>query len=481
MTPHAVPPARRRGSLRLRLILAGAVSVLAALALAAAGLLVLFERHVERRIDQELSVHLDQLVAGLDRTAGGALVLLRPPGDPRFAVPLSGLYWQYEGQNAVQRSRSLWDFELALPAEENGDPLPHRHTLAGPGETQLLLLERVVELRGAPVRVAVALDRREIDTATRAFGLDLAPYLAVLALFLMAAAVAQVTIGLRPLTAVRDGLAAIRSGRRTRLGDDFPDEIRPLAGELDGLLAAREAQVESARARAGDLAHGLRTPLQVLAGDVERLQARGETEIAAEIETVALAMRRHVERELARARLASGRGTATAAPAAVARAVVAVVSRTPAGSRLDWQVEIAEDARLAIDPDDLAEALGNLAENAARHAVARVRFTLDEAPGEEPGEGGGEGPEEGPDEGQGTSPELVRLCVRDDGPGIPDDLIGTLTARGGRLDMAGGSGAGLGLAIVSDIAEAWGGRLLVENREPGLEAALCLRPAPSGT
>ena len=465
--------ARRRGSLRLRLILAGAVSVLAALALAAAGLLVLFERHVERRIDQELSVHLDQLVAGLDRAPDGALVLVRPPGDPRFAVPLSGLYWQYQGQDAgqgvlqgsIQRSRSLWDVELALPAEEKGDPLPHRHTIAGPGDTQLLLLERVVELRGTPVRVAVAIDRREIDEATRAFGLDLAPYLAVLALFLMAAAVAQVSVGLRPLAAVRDGLAAIRSGRRARLGDDFPDEIRPLAGELDGLLAAREAQVESARARAGDLAHGLRTPLQVLAGDVERLQARGETEIAAEIETVALSMRRHVERELARARLASGRGTATAAPAAVARAVVAVVSRTPAGSRLDWQVEIAGDARLAIDPDDLAEALGNLAENAARHAVARVRFTLDEAPGG----------------GIGEAPGLVRLAVRDDGPGIPADLIGGLTARGGRLDLAGGSGAGLGLAIVSDIAEAWGGRLLVANREPGLEAALCLRPAPSGT
>ncbi|WP_067336932.1 sensor histidine kinase [Stappia indica] len=478
MRPHATPAARRRGSLRLRLILAGAVSVLAALALAAAGLLVLFERHVERRIDQELSVHLDQLVAGLDRTPDGALVLVRPPGDPRFAVPLSGLYWQYEDhgegpaqdavEGAVQRSRSLWDFELALPAEGEGDPLPHRHTIAGPGDTQLLLLERVVELRGTPVRVAVAIDRREIDAATRAFGLDLAPYLAVLALFLMAAAVAQVSVGLRPLAAVRDGLAAIRSGRRARLGDDFPDEIRPLAGELDGLLAAREAQVESARARAGDLAHGLRTPLQVLAGDVERLQARGETEIAAEIETVALSMRRHVERELARARLASGRGTATAVPAAVARAVVAVVSRTPAGSRLDWQVEIAEDARLAIDPDDLAEALGNLAENAARHAVAKVRFTLDPVPDDE--------------QTLRETPRLVRLAVRDDGPGIPDDMIGPLTARGGRLDLAGGSGsgAGLGLAIVSEIAEAWGGSLVIGNRDPGLEAALCLRPAPSG-
>jgi hypothetical protein len=86
----------RHGSLRLRLLLAGAISILLALALSAAGLVLLFERHVDRRIDQELSVHLDQLIAGLERPGGDALDVARPPGDPRFALPLSGLYWRVE-------------------------------------------------------------------------------------------------------------------------------------------------------------------------------------------------------------------------------------------------------------------------------------------------------------------------------------------------------------------------------------------------
>src|SRR5690606_773517 len=109
----------------------------------------------------------------------------------------------------------------------------------------------------------------------------------------------------------------------------------------------------------------------------------------------------------------------------------------------------------------------NLAENAARHAVAKVRFTLDPVPDDE--------------QTLRETPRLVRLAVLDDGPGIPDHMIGPLTARGGRLDLGGGSGAGLGLAIVSEIAEAWGGSLVIGNRDPGLEAALCLRPAPAGT
>jgi hypothetical protein len=106
------------GSLRLRLLLAGAVSTVVALAIAAYGLTVLFERHVERRIDAELTVYLNQITAGLEPAEGG-IAPATPPSDPRFEVPLSGLYWQVldESSGAVQRSRSLWDFELALPPE----------------------------------------------------------------------------------------------------------------------------------------------------------------------------------------------------------------------------------------------------------------------------------------------------------------------------------------------------------------------------
>lgn len=443
-----------RGSLRLRLFLAGAVSILIALGLSALGLPILFERHVERRTGAELGIHLDQIVAGLDRDTDGALVLAQLPTDPRFARPLSGLYWQIQTGDTTLRSRSLWDAKLALPPDALANGVMHQHHIQGPGRTELIAVERSVtlpaRLGGGTVRAVVAVDSADIAAARRAFAANLLPYLAVIAVFLMAAAYAQVAVGLRPLMAIRVRLAAIREGTARRLGQAFPDEIQPLAAEVDTLLEAREAQVDRARARAGDLAHGLKTPLQVLTGDVQRLREKGEDRIASEIEQVAATMRRHVDRELARARTAAGAPDARADIAEVVERVVAVAMRTPAGARLEWSVDVSADMLARIDGDDLAEAIGNLVENATRHARARVSIH--------------------------TRPdgELIVISVSDDGRGIPEERLEQALARGGQLDRV-GSGAGLGLAIVRDIADAWGGRLEIQTRPGGLEANFAVR------
>jgi signal transduction histidine kinase len=429
-------------SLKTRLVLAGLASIALALALAAFGLTILFERHVERRLVAELGVQLDQLVAGLDRDAGGRLVVMRTPGDPRFAQPLSGLYWQVEAQERTLRSRSLWDAALALPPDVLPDGEIHEHRLAGPAGAQILVVERGVvlpeRLGGTPARVAVAVDRAEIAAAAAAFRADLLPYLALVGALLAAASVAQVSVGLRPLRAVAERVAAMRAGARSRIGGGFPAEVAPLAQELDALVAAREADVAKARARAADLAHGLRTPLQALSGDVARLRARGEDALADDIETVLSAMSRHVERELARARLAGRSQAAQADAGAVAARVVAVARRTPDGEARAWRVEADEGTTARIDADDLTEALGNLVENAARHARSAVHVSVR------------------------RDDDHVAIAVRDDGPGIAPDKLAVALSRGGRFDSR-GSGAGLGLAIVEDVAEAWGGALACET------------------
>ncbi|MGO4833422.1 sensor histidine kinase [Rhizobiaceae sp. 2RAB30] len=417
-----------KGSLRLRLLAAGALSILIALSLAGAGLSVLFERHVERRVTAELGIYLDQIVAGLDRNSNGALAVTRPLVDPRFAQPLSGLYWQL-------RSRSLWDDELRLPVDGG---LISDYRLTGPGGAELIVVDRTVKLPqrlgGGIVRAAVAVDAAEITAATRAFGADLLPYLVLLAAFLIAAAYAQVAVGLHPLARLRERLAAIRAGEAHRLGNEFPDEILPLSREFDALLDAREDQLKRARARAADLAHGLKTPLQVLAGDVERLRGTGQAVVADEIEQVAGAMQRHVDRELARARMGTGQPDARAPVGDVIRRVVAVVSRGLRGSELDWQLDLPPGLEARIDPDDLAEAIGNLVENATRHALAKVSVKAR------------------------RQACMVEVVVADDGPGIPKDQIDRALARGSRLDSLGAT-TGLGLANVSDIAEAWRGRI----------------------
>ena len=124
--------------------------------LSAFGLTLLFERHVERRVDAELGVFLDQIVAGLDQAADGSLVLTREPTDPRFEEPLSGLYWQVRAGAAALASRSLWDATLALPPDELPDKAVHHHRIPGPGGTALIVLERSVTASAAASRAAVA-------------------------------------------------------------------------------------------------------------------------------------------------------------------------------------------------------------------------------------------------------------------------------------------------------------------------------------
>lgn len=452
------------GSLKRRVLATGAASILVALAVAGLGLLLLFERHVERRMDLELEARLRQLVDGLGRGPDGGLRVERLPAEPRFLEPGSGLYWQIgsRADGALLRSRSLGDARLELPADALADGEVHRHDISGPGRSTLHLVERAVaapnDPAGARLRAAVAVDRAEIHAAGRAFAADLVPFLMVLAAVLTAAAWAQAAIGLRPLDAVRLTLADVRAGRRARLGAEFPDEVRPLAAEVDHLLDARDEAVARARSRAADLAHGLKTPLTVLASDVEELRARGQAEIADEIAGVADGMRRHVERELARAR-AGGRARLGAVRpiAPVVERVVAVLRRTPRGHALEWRIDIPADLHTPADDQDLAEIVGNLAENAVEWAARDIRVAA-RARG-----------------------EAVALRVEDDGPGVPEDRIGEALARGGRLDEQ-RPGSGLGLAIAGDLVEAYGGALELGRSELGgllVEARLPLARRPS--
>ena len=188
----------------------------------------------------------------------------------------------------------------------------------------------------------------------------------------------------------------------------------------------------------------------MLSADIRALRKKGETELADEIEKSAGAIRRHVERELARARLAPGVSSkASCRVREAAAGVIGVVKRTPAGKQLAFVNDVAQDFLAPVDEGDLSEILGNLVENAARFAKSSVQVKAWASDGE------------------------VSIAVADDGPGIPDADRGSALSRGVQLDSKGGS-SGLGLAIVSDIVEAYGGRLTMTNAEPGLVVTIAL-------
>ncbi|MBN9671998.1 sensor histidine kinase [Roseibium aggregatum] len=443
-----------RLSLKARLALAGTLAILAALGLSAIGLTALFGSHAERRAALELSVHLDQLLSGLEQQ-DTRLAMTISPADPRFDRPYSGLYWQFAADGKVLRSRSLWDFELPL-AQAGAGASPRSsglYELPGPDRKPVLALIRNVTLPvddgGTEVTAVVALDSTEIATARWKFAVDLAPYLLLLGGALAMAGWLQMTVGLRPLRALTKRTAALRRGDAARMGGDWPAEVEPLAREIDELLSARESDVQRARARAGDLAHGLKTPLQALLGEAGRLRERGETQTANDIVMIARSMQKRIERELVRVRTQGAQRRTACNAATVVEGVVAVLQRTPEGGALDWDIQVPGNVDVCIDATDFSEAFGALAENAARHARNRITVSAR------------------------TDGSTLVLDLRDDGPGIREDRLARLRNGQERADES-ATGDGLGLAIAREVVETAGGSIDLANTDTGFRARIAL-------
>lgn len=436
-------------SLRLRLFLAGALAIAGALALAWVGLALLFEHHLERTMDDDIDSYVRQIASGLEiDAASGRLRVTKPTADRRFELPLSGFYWQAsaegtdEEEAAAVRSLSLQGRALQFPGECRGDDRIRYSRIAGPSGETLLAGERCVSVRNASaraeVRVIAALDLVGVRRARNIFATELVAMLALIAVGLALAMWVQVGLGLAPLARLGAEVGDIARGARRRLDQEGPPEVQPLVDELNGLLDEREKEIERARNRAADLAHGLKTPLTALAADARLLREKGELEIAQSLERIGDAMHRHVARELARARarrIQHKREPAETPVAEVVDALVRTLARS--GAEVAFEPRIAAGLRVAVDRIDLMEILGNLLENAARHAAGRVRISA---------QGG-------------------RFVVEDDGPGLPDGSEALIRQRGGRLDETGN--AGLGLAIVQDVLEAYGAAMSFSRSELG--------------
>jgi signal transduction histidine kinase len=439
-----------RKSIRLRLFLASLVSIAVALVVAGFGLVKLFESHVERRFQAELSNYIRQIAGNLSFGTNGTVTQSNRLSDPRFEEPLSGLYWQVaeDGKGVLLRSRSLWDTTLALPPDTLTPGEIHSHILPGPMRTTLLVQEELVIYDAASdkrhVRITAAININELRHASHEFTEALIPSLGMLALVLLGASWFQILVGLRPLEAVRRGVNAVRARQQQRLENTFPYEVMPLVAEVNTLLEAQDQAIERARTRAGDLAHGLKTPLTVLVADARKLKEKGETELGQEVDDMVKVMLRHIDRELTRVRVAeeARRVSAKTNAVHVIRGIVGALRKTPHGADLDWRLDLPDRLDAPVQLDDFMEVAGNLLENAAKWARNWVLVQTLKGEGE------------------------MKLVITDDGPGVPEGMIATLGQRGTRLDSQ-APGTGIGLAIVKEIVEAYGGTLCLRNELNG--------------
>ena len=278
---------------------------------------------------------------------------------------------------------------------------------------------------------------------------------ALIAASSMAAGFELVRAALSPLERMRRRLGDVQAGSARQLDGAYPAEVQPLVDDLNALLAHRERAVQRALARAGDLAHGLKTPLAILSQEAERADTAGHADLAAPMREQLERMRRHVEYHLAHARAAAA-GVASGARCGVAD-TVAGLSRTllrlNADRQLTLEARVDDDCTVRCQQEDLEEMLGNLLDNAFKWARSTITIAA------------------------ATRDGAVEIAVDDDGRGIDPALYDSVLQRGVKADEA-APGSGLGLAIVRDLAEVYNGTVALE-RSPagGLRARLRLPAA----
>ncbi|MPZ55007.1 MAG: sensor histidine kinase [Rhizobiales bacterium] len=457
----------RANSLALRLFLSATAWIVIILAGMGLVLSSLYQETVERSFDRRLDVYLRTLVSDLASPEEPADRFPQSLGEPMFELPLSGWYWQVARTDKtppeVRTSRSLWDAKLPPLDDTNSTQnlLGSRQGyVQGPEEQKLRLLERPIDLGDdGRYTVAVAGDALEIDDEVRSFDGALFLTFAILSLGLLLTTMFQVRFGLAPLARISQSLKAIRAGTAERLEGEFPVEIAPLARETNALLESNREIVDRARTHVGNLAHALKTPLSVI---VNEASARGDDPLAVKVREQVGVMRDQITRHLERARVAARAtviGTATEVPP-----VVTALARTMEKIHRDKAVAIdisaPPQARFRGERQDLEEMVGNLVDNACKWALSRVAIEVVPEPGTF----------------QAGAPKL-RIIVDDDGRGLSPSEREQVAQRGERLDES-KPGSGLGLSIVVELAQLYGGGLTLGTAPiGGLRAELVLPAA----
>ncbi|MHC6225000.1 sensor histidine kinase [Pseudomonas sp. X10] len=430
-------------SIQARLSL-GLIAVLVVVGLALAQLsLWLFEVGLQRYLEAGLRKESENLLVALVRGPSGIQLDERRLSSA-YQRPFSGYYFRIDFDNGSWRSRSLWDLDMPRPAEpglEDGLEL-------GPEGQQLLVLRADYRRLGQAISISVAQDYspvREGFRRVQQIGLGLGLVALVLILVLQRI---TVTRSLRPLERARQQIAQLQQGQRSQLDTQVPSELEPLVAQINHLLAHTEDSLRRSRNALGNLGHALKTPLAVLLSLASSERLKDLPEVRAQLREQLEQIQQRLERELNRARLA---GDALPGAQFDCDAELPGLLETLGmihGEGLLLVQEVPPGLFLPWDREDLLELLGNLLDNACKWADSEVRL------------------------GIAPTPEGYHLWVDDDGPGIPEDARQQVLERGTRLDEQ-VDGHGLGLGIVRDIVDAWGGRLsLLQSPLGGLRVSL---------
>jgi signal transduction histidine kinase len=265
----------------------------------------------------------------------------------------------------------------------------------------------------------------------------------------VACAALLTTMLVAPLRKLRNDVMHRWDTGKELVPEDYPLEVVPLVSDINELIQRNRNIHDRGRRQAADLAHALKTPSAALRNELVAL-SRKHADTSALFEALDR-IDSQINRSLARMRAAS------AAEAVHLRADVheaasrleRLFRKTPGARDKTFNVDLVE-GHVSVDPHDLEEMLGNLLENAFKWCDTTVSLTVTK------------------------SDQTIDFIVSDDGPGIEKEMRERVLEEGARLDTS-VPGTGIGLAIVKDLTEAYGGTFKLDSSSlGGLKCSLSL-------
>ena len=427
----------------------------------------LYRESAERGFNDLLRAQLYNVINAIAINDQNTLSGTPQLGDLRYAQPGSGWYWVVEplGDFATPAlvSSSLGVSGLPVPSILEA-PFDRRYERfydvkdSSGRRVQVAETEVVLDGEGHAARFRVTGNLAIVEEQIADFSRSLHVALAVFGFGSLLLNGLAILYGLKPLVRAREALGKVRNGEAERLEGEFPREIQPLANEMNALIESNLRIVDRARMQVGNLAHSLKTPIAVLLNESNLIDKQQGDVVRAQAE----AMQAQVQSYLNRARIAAQRESVLARTEAqpVLERLVRVMRRLNAERQFPLSVD-PPGLVLAMEQQDVEETVGNLLENAARHARASVSVRAFAAPADMRGS-------------DDARKGWIVIEVEDDGPGLEPDQIREAMKRGKRLDES-KPGTGLGLSIVSEIASEYQGTFgLSRGPRGGLLARLVL-------
>lgn len=393
----------------------------------------LTEAYILTRLEHDSQSILKHLILPESASEPSALQVEYDAINPIYALTDSGHYFVILHNGHTLSSRSLGAFEL--PLKDSSEPISDYET-QGPAN-QIVLVRRLdttlPNRPDEPITLYTAEDHSPIQRTLAVFDLLVGIFALVTLLLLFLSQRVLLRKGFKRLEPIQSALKDLEKGQATQLNpQDYPTEVTELILNLNRAILSASTQLQKSRQANANLAHSLKTPLNLLYQYLEDPALAELPALKTQLKQQVQKIHTRLENELQKARLANH--ALTMEPFRIQAHLsdlIQSLQQLYPQVRFHHNLQDNPISELNIEKEDGFELLGNLLDNAAKFSGGDVFLTLTP-----------------------INAQHSEIRIEDNGHGVPGHQLDAIQARGYRLDET-VAGHGLGLSIVKQITEAY--------------------------